>query len=262
MRVVGIVVSAVIASGCDEVWDLEYVPPPPPCAAPIGHDEDGDGADDACDICPGLSDQQDEDEDDDGVGNACDPTLDVTGDSKLRFFAFAAPSDRDHWGTNPDWVVDADAFVHVDLTPSDGSFVAMIDTPPAPPFEVQIAVTIDAADRTMADHVQIYADNAAKIGCTFVHGGPPGNSNFWDTVPASVARLEISGAYNAGTSYVARMTFTATEVKCRIDGQTATNDPLTGTVIAAVPNPPAGILAVNTFNTQLHFDWLMIYKLP
>ncbi|HEY4057320.1 MAG TPA: hypothetical protein VGM39_11965, partial [Kofleriaceae bacterium] len=39
---------------------------------PVGHDEDGDGFDDACDACPQLSDDQN-DSDGDGVGDACDP---------------------------------------------------------------------------------------------------------------------------------------------------------------------------------------------
>ena len=42
------------------------------CDLPAGHDEDGDGVDDACDVCPHISDNQ-ADADLDGVGDACDP---------------------------------------------------------------------------------------------------------------------------------------------------------------------------------------------
>lgn len=49
-----------------------------PCV-PVGHDEDGDGNDDACDSCPQHSADQD-DSDGDGVGDACDhhPGIDDT----------------------------------------------------------------------------------------------------------------------------------------------------------------------------------------
>ena len=42
------------------------------CVSPIGHDEDGDSIDDACDVCPAHLDDQ-RDTDGDKVGDACDP---------------------------------------------------------------------------------------------------------------------------------------------------------------------------------------------
>jgi hypothetical protein len=43
------------------------------CATPRGHDEDGDGIDDGCDVCPHVPDPAQLDSDGDGVGDACDP---------------------------------------------------------------------------------------------------------------------------------------------------------------------------------------------
>lgn len=40
---------------------------------PTGHDEDGDGIDDACDDCPHLANPDQADRDGDGVGDVCDP---------------------------------------------------------------------------------------------------------------------------------------------------------------------------------------------
>lgn len=43
------------------------------CATPANHDEDHDGIDDACDVCPHIPDPAQTDTDGDGVGDACDP---------------------------------------------------------------------------------------------------------------------------------------------------------------------------------------------
>lgn len=52
------------------------------CVA-LGHDEDGDGVDDACDVCPATADDQ-RDTDGDGVGDACDPL--PTASERIVFF--------------------------------------------------------------------------------------------------------------------------------------------------------------------------------
>ncbi|MDQ3365654.1 MAG: hypothetical protein M3680_09520 [Myxococcota bacterium] len=55
-----------------------------PCA-PVGHDEDGDGIDDACDVCPHVVDLAQADRDGDRVGDACDPNPDAPGD-RIAYF--------------------------------------------------------------------------------------------------------------------------------------------------------------------------------
>jgi hypothetical protein len=54
------------------------------CAAPVGHDEDADGVDDACDRCPHRADALQADADGDGVGDACDPSN--TRNHEIVFF--------------------------------------------------------------------------------------------------------------------------------------------------------------------------------
>ena len=48
-----------------------------------GHDEDGDGRGDACDVCPGDADNG-QDSDNDGVGDVCDPS--PTTRERIAFF--------------------------------------------------------------------------------------------------------------------------------------------------------------------------------
>jgi hypothetical protein len=64
--------------------------PVPTC---VGHDEDGDGFPDACDVCPSVADPDQRDLGEimagnaaDGVGDACDPRPTLSGD----YIAFAA----------------------------------------------------------------------------------------------------------------------------------------------------------------------------
>ncbi len=53
--------------------------------APVGHDEDSDGLDDACDLCPHVGDGAQQDRDGDRVGDACDPNPDAIGD-RIAYF--------------------------------------------------------------------------------------------------------------------------------------------------------------------------------
>jgi hypothetical protein len=65
-----------------------------PCLAPVGHDEDGDGFDDACDVCPWVADPAQLDSDGDGVGDACDPNPTAPTEQLARFDSFVAqPAD-------------------------------------------------------------------------------------------------------------------------------------------------------------------------
>ncbi len=66
--------------------------PTSPCAS--GFDEDSDGIDDACDVCPWVSDADQTDTDHDGVGDACDPRPLVAGEQLVVFDPMNGAVDR------------------------------------------------------------------------------------------------------------------------------------------------------------------------
>lgn len=101
MRV--LVVAALAAAGCNQIFSLSDTRPAPLDAAidamgcwnpmlPTTDDEDSDGIPDGCDNCPAYANTDQADDDQDGVGNPCDP----------------------HPGDNRDHLVFFDGFVHRD----------------------------------------------------------------------------------------------------------------------------------------------------
>ncbi len=79
-----VAVVALLVAGCGRI---DFAPT---CAAPVGHDEDGDGVDDACDVCPHVADPDQRDSDGDGVGDACDPEPDLPRQTLVDFDPFTS----------------------------------------------------------------------------------------------------------------------------------------------------------------------------
>lgn len=78
---------ALLLAACGRIGFGETSPDSTPDGAAcleVGHDEDLDGVDDACDLCPQLAGNQD-DRDGDRVGDGCDPHPDDPID-KIAFF--------------------------------------------------------------------------------------------------------------------------------------------------------------------------------
>jgi hypothetical protein len=96
------------------------------CVAAVGHDEDGDGIDDACDVCPHLPDPGQADADGDGVGDACDPEPAIARQRIVRFEPMLeAPAGWSFVGPVPSFTGDA-----LKIDTRDAGLVALLDTVP------------------------------------------------------------------------------------------------------------------------------------
>jgi hypothetical protein len=71
-----------------------------------GHDEDGDGIGDTCDVCPHRADPAQADRDGDGVGDACDPQPDLPHERIAFFDPFTGSVARWTYGRMPTFVDD------------------------------------------------------------------------------------------------------------------------------------------------------------
>lgn len=97
----------------------------PACA---GHDEDGDGVPDVCDVCPHIADDQ-ADRDGDGVGDACDQHPDDAIDHIAFFDPFVAAGDV--WTFRQSQPTYSGEDLEIDATPKDVYFAANYPHPPA-----------------------------------------------------------------------------------------------------------------------------------
>lgn len=117
-----------------------------PCVAPIGHDEDGDTVDDACDLCASIADDQ-SDADGDGVGDICDPNPASAIDSLAVFDPFVE--------TLPMWVLGTGATIGNDVLELDASGQTSLARIPMTPgrdtYTIVGAVTnVDATQHQLA----------------------------------------------------------------------------------------------------------------
>jgi hypothetical protein len=88
MRTAGLVLTCTLACGrvgFEPVTSTSKAP-----CVPVGHDEDGDGIDDACDVCPHIFDPDQADRDGDRVGDVCDPHVDQPIDHIALFDPFTS----------------------------------------------------------------------------------------------------------------------------------------------------------------------------
>jgi hypothetical protein len=129
-----------------------------------GHDEDGDGFPDACDVCPADPDPDQRDTDGDGVGDACDPRPTEAGDSLAVFesnFDQAAAVYSSYFGVSS--FPGNDRLRLGSVAPSDtGQAVYAL---PANASRVEVAFTIVDQDDTAIHYAGVWYVTCTTVGC-------------------------------------------------------------------------------------------------
>jgi hypothetical protein len=139
-------VAVVLAlGGCSfDPRTIESAPDAPAACIGVGHDEDGDGRDDACDNCPDVDDPSFADGDGDEIGDACDPDPADPLDRRREFISFAEAGAGTRWEAlvSTAWAWSADELRFDD--PTCCTFHVMRDRMSAPvvPFVVDARFTV------------------------------------------------------------------------------------------------------------------------
>lgn len=128
--------AAVVDGGADAAVDAT---PDAGGCHPLGHDEDGDGADDACDNCPATGNPAQKDADGDTVGDVCDPSP-IADDDIIHFDSFTVTNP---WaGVRGSWARMDDSFDQFDLGADTSLAKRQLSNPAAAETTIDVVFTI------------------------------------------------------------------------------------------------------------------------
>ena len=227
------------------------------CANAVGHDEDGDGIDDACDNCPHLNNPTQVDSDGDGVGDVCDPFPTVPTESIARFESFT---------TQPsDWTFSTDTGTTAIF---DGESI-LIDAR-ASVWEGTYAL-VPASDRLAIGGTLLAVGNLS-----FPHydiGFLQGSASYYCELRFNGAAAELAASYTSdsvnffqqaitpvsGTAlgdFVLLVDHRPPAVHCRLDGSAF--GPGVGVDFTSIPNGiAADTLSLEVYGEQVTIDWFV-----
>ena len=179
---------------------------------PIGHDEDGDGSDDACDNCPSVDNGAQANNDADDIGDACE----YQDDSLLSTIAvFSSWHDGDTSG----WTLDADAEamsdqIRIDTDPCFGPAcigVAYEGAGVSGKFAVETTFRLaDGSDGSAGLAVGYAPSSGEFFSCELERTSSGLNLQIWfeNSSPDKLQEQEISTSLDDPSNFAQRMTLT------------------------------------------------------
>lgn len=158
-----------------------------------GHDEDGDGFPDGCDVCPTVRDGAQRDGDGDGVGDACDPRPTIDGDYIQLLDVHTGPSTT-YYLLDSSYSYEGDAL----RLGSTSSYGAAYATLPAVPTRLEVRMRV--LDTSLVEHAWFgvwYDASTSLADKVFANGNQSEGSN------ADFHLKEINGGTDRFSDFLA-----------------------------------------------------------
>jgi hypothetical protein len=237
-------VALALLAGCSYT-PVELVSPDVAECAGVGHDEDGDEIDDACDNCPTVSSANVGDGDGDGIGDACDPDPIDGGDRRRDFITFAEAGASTRWEVlDAGWTWVTDELRFADPGPE---FRVIRDSLPAfaTPIVIDIGIVVTTAP-TQKAHFGLLANVNGPVNggvaCAIVRE-TDGDSVVFINVPGgSASALPLPAPIGDGSSY--RLTYAYDPARQRASCTVADGPDVAVTVTTPPPVGPLGFEAM------------------
>jgi hypothetical protein len=254
-----------LGSGCDVVFRVDRLDPRMPDAPPgdVGceagaHDEDGDNVVDACDLCPGIHDDQ-ADVDHDGVGDACDPSATTT--DHLALFLPLDDSNPPWRIASGNWMSDGDSLIYDSVTLNGYGLAYYEGSVPPPPFVLEYHFDIDVIlQQASSMSVLLDSDDMGRgITCDVQRHESPIRDVIRTTYAVAVlgAETTITSVKTGGYRVVATYD-PAGAIRCTVS---ADDRSTAGSTTLELPTvPTAGQLAVRSFRVGAKVHYVAIYK--
>lgn len=232
---------------------LDARPDAPPCTA-AGHDEDMDGVDDACDVCPHLADPGQADGDGDRVGDVCDPRPDTPTERIVFFDPFRMQ--RAEWN-------------HINGTPTfDGEsmtidartqvLVSLLDTSPTDDvlsIGGRLGAGVTSGNRQQT--ISIYAANPQALYCElYFDTGQPKFSITYTIDGAAFNFVEEAPAQGPLENTDFSMTFAFSPAATSCDTTYPTTKPRIGGATPSAFGAPVDI-AFTVKGLIARYDWFI-----